>query len=85
MSLERIRHVRPGPVLISDKASYRKISWILEAARLAIEIIVSLWFDRHFGSIASEVPVKFQSDRTILNTNVAAAFRLCEVLRVQLT
>ena len=27
-------------------------------------------FDSHIGSTAAEVPVKFQSDRTILNTNL---------------
>ena len=37
-------------------------------------------FDRHIGSNAVEVPVKFQSDRTILNTNLAAS-RLYEILR----
>ena len=30
-------------------------------------------FDRHIGSSAAKVPVKFQSDRTILNTNLAAS------------
>ena len=30
-------------------------------------------FDRHMGSNAAEVPVKFQSDRTILNTNLVAS------------
>ena len=37
-------------------------------------------FDRHIGSTAAEVPVKFQSDQTILNTNLAAS-RLYEILR----
>ena len=37
-------------------------------------------FDRHIGSTAAEVPVKFQSDRTILNTNLAAS-RHYEILR----
>ena len=37
-------------------------------------------FDRHIGSNAAEVPVKFQSDRAILNTNLAAS-RLYEILR----
>ena len=37
-------------------------------------------FDRHIGSTAAEVPVKFQSDRTILNANLAAS-RLYEILR----
>ena len=41
---------------------------------------IALKFDRHIGSNATEVPVKFQSDLTILNTNVAAS-RLEEILR----
>ena len=41
---------------------------------------IALKFDRHIGSTAAEVPVKFQSDRTILNTNLAAS-RLYEILR----
>ena len=41
---------------------------------------LALKFDRHIGSTAAEVPVKFQSDRTILNTNLAAS-RLYEILR----
>ena len=41
---------------------------------------IALKFDRHIGSTASEVPVKFQSDRTILNTNLAAS-RLYEILQ----
>ena len=32
-----------GPVSISDKTSYRKISWSIEATRSAVYIIVSLW------------------------------------------
>ena len=35
--------VRTGPRSISDKTSYHKISWSLEAARLKVEIIASLW------------------------------------------
>ena len=37
-------------------------------------------FERHIRSTAAEVPLKFQSDRTILNTNLAAS-RLDEILR----
>ena len=37
-------------------------------------------FDRHIASTATEVPVKFQSDRKILNTNLAAS-RIDEMLR----
>ena len=41
---------------------------------------MALKFDRHIDSTAAEVPVKFQSDRTILNTNLVAS-RLYEILR----
>ena len=37
-------------------------------------------FERHIGSTAAEVPVKFHSDRKILNTNLAAS-RLYMILR----
>ena len=63
------------PVSISDKMSYHKISWSLEAGRLhgSSNYRIALKFDRHFGSPAAEVPVKFQSDWTIINTNLAAS------------
>ena len=44
---------------------------------------IALKFDRHIGSTAAEVPVKFQNDRTNLNTNLAAS-RLYEILRKEL-
>ena len=56
------------------------MSWTLEAARLEVQIIASLEIWQHIGSIAAEAPVKFQSDRTILNTNLAAS-TLCEILK----
>ena len=40
-ALEPSRH--QGPVSISDKTSYRKISWSLEAARFVFRIVRSLW------------------------------------------
>ena len=62
----------------NGKTSYRQISWSLEAARL--DVIVALKFDRHLGSAAAEVPVKFQSYWESLNPNLAAS-RLHKVLR----
>ena len=41
---------------------------------------IVLKFDRHLGSIAAEMVVKFQSDWKSLNTNLAAS-RLHEILR----
>ena len=45
-----------------------------------LNLCIALKFDRHIGSTAAEVPVKFQSDQTFLNTNFAAS-RLNEILR----
>ena len=42
---------------------------------------ITLKFDRHISSTAAEVPVKFQSDCTIPNTNLKRLFRLCEILQ----
>ena len=67
-----------GLVSISDRTSYRKISWSREIGSLNYRIAVK--FDRHIGSSAAEELVKFQSDHTILNTNFAAS-RLHEILQ----
>ena len=115
-----------GLYSISGRKSYRQISRSLEAARLYVIMIVSLWnltgtrqrcrwypgplfnkrtvvlppnlaksrnrqiiyhndrivlkFDRHLGSVAAEVPVKFQSDRKSLNPKLVVS-RLHEILR----
>ena len=37
---------------------------------------ISLKFNRHLGSTAAEVPVKFQSDQKSLNPNIVASRRL---------
>ena len=39
----------------------------------------ALKFDRRIGSTTAEEPVKFQSDRTILNKNPTAS-RPCEII-----
>ena len=41
---------------------------------------IVLLFDRHIGSAAADVPVKFQSDRKSLNLSLAV-LRLLEILR----
>ena len=38
---------------------------------------IALKFDRHIGSTAAEVPLKFQSNLTIMNTNLVVS-RLSE-------
>ena len=64
---------------VSGKTSYRQISWRLEAARLDVEIVVSLWNLTGTSAVA-QVPAKFQSDWKSLNPNLAAS-RLHEILR----
>ena len=71
-------YIAQGPVSISNKKSYHKILWSLEAVRLVVWTIVSLWnltgtSAAVFGSSAAEVPIKFQSDQTNLNTNLVAS------------
>ena len=42
-SLDHGAHGAQGPVSVSEKTSYRKISWSLEAARFVFIIVRSLW------------------------------------------
>ena len=52
-----------GPVSISNKTSYCKISWSLEAARLVVYIITSLW---HLtGTSAALLPMCLSNFRAI--------------------
>ena len=39
----------------------------------SLNYCIAFKFDKHLGSSAADVPVKFQSDRAILNTNLAAS------------
>ena len=68
-----------GLYSLSGKTSYRQISWSLEAARLDVSMVVSLW-NLTGNSTAAEVPANFQSDWKSLNSNLAAS-RLHEILR----
>ena len=43
MSLVFIGKMNLGPVSVSDKTSYCKISWSLETPTLVVSVIVSLW------------------------------------------
>ena len=64
-----------------DKASSHKTSWKLEATEFdTLNNSIVLKFEMRIGSSAASVPVKFQSDRTNLHTNLAAT-RLCEILQ----
>ena len=75
-----------GLYSLSGKMSYRQISWSLEAARLYVAMVVSLWnltgtsAPQRWHLSAAEVPAKFQSDWKSLNPNLAAS-RLHEILR----
>ena len=51
-----------GPVYISEKTSYRKISWSLEATRFVFRIVLSLW---NLTGISAALLPKLQSDTTI--------------------
>ena len=46
----------------------------------SLNYCMALKFDRHIGSNAADAPVKFQSDWTVLNTNLAA-LRLHKILQ----
>ena len=62
-----------------DVFSYDLVkSWSHEIGTLNCRI--ALKFDRHIGSTAAGVAVQFQSDRAILNTNLAVS-RLYEILQ----
>ena len=66
---------------LSGKASYRQISWSLEAARLDVAMVVSLW--NLTGTSAAALPRYQPNFRAIgksLNPNLAAS-RLHEILR----
>ena len=60
--------------------SYHTISWSLEAVRLVVNYCITLKFDLHIGRSAAKLPVKFQSDQIILNTNLATSW-LHEILQ----
>ena len=70
-----------APVSISDKTSCRRISWSLKSREIgSLNYHIALKFDWHLGSSAAEVPVKSQSDWTVINSNLTAS-RLHKILR----
>ena len=83
------QYVVPSPGLETSQKEYvaatRKNRHLCDSDHRMVRMVtlncrIALKFDRHIGSTAAEVPVKCQSDRTILNTNLAAS-RLYEILR----
>ena len=72
-----------GLYSLSGKTSYRKIQNLVKSRSREIGCYndrIALKFDRHLGSAAAEVPVKFQSDWKSPNPNLAAS-RLHEIFR----
>ena len=69
-----------GLCSLSGKTSYYKISWSLEVARFGFRLLIALKFDRHLGSNAAEIPVRFQRETIIITLNLAAS-RLHEIWR----
>ena len=55
-----------GPVTVSNKTSYRTISWSLASTRLVVQIILSLAFkfDRHVGSSYYTLTISVKSPLT---------------------
>ena len=72
--LTYVRHL--GSVSVPDKTPYRTISWSSGIGSLNYHI--ALQFDKHIGR--STTYYKFQSDRIILNTSLAAS-SLCEIVQ----
>ena len=73
MLLPRWHWKDPGPRLNVRKYVFSKDLVKSRSHEIGtLNSYIALKFDRHIGSTAAEVPVKFQSDRTILNTNIAA-------------
>ena len=74
------RHRAHYEVIVMGWPSNRKISWILEAARIGTVLDFSnpLSFDRNLCSIATDVSVKFQSDTVIIISNFVTS-RLNEI------
>ena len=59
----RMRHVTLGLYSLSCKTSYRQISWSLEAARLDVAMVVSLW--NLTGTSAAALPRYLPNFRAI--------------------
>ena len=60
-----------GHVSMSDKSLIVRSRKVLSRDIGSLVYRVAFMFESHFGSTATEVPVAFQSDRIILNTNHA--------------
>ena len=63
-----------GPVSISENTSYCQISWSLEATRLVLWIVVSLW--KLTGTSAAMLPKYLSNFRAIGNFNLTHYFVL---------
>ena len=72
-----------SPISISNKTSYRKISWSPEVMKLvSLNYCITFKFDRHVGSTDAKVPVKFRRNRVILNSRVFEILRDLTIRRL---
>ena len=62
-SILNVLVLKLGPVSISEKTSYRKISWSLEAARFVFRIVRSLW--NLTGTSAAVLPMCLSNFKAI--------------------
>ena len=68
-----------GLYSLRGRTSDRKISRSLEATKFVFRLSqIALKLDRHLGSIAVEMPIKFETDAIIITSNIAAT-RLHEI------
>ena len=62
-----------GLYSLSGRTSYRKISWSLKSRSREVRVQtfpIALKLDRHIGSNAAQMPVKFQSDTIMITSNL---------------
>ena len=73
-------HILQGIYLLGEPTYLASSREVVEAARFMSSFPIALKFDRHVGSGAVEIPVKFQGNTIIIIPNVATS-RLHEILR----
>ena len=73
-SMQLLAPSQQGPVSISEKMSYRKISWSLEAARFVLRIVWSLW--NLTGTSAALLPMCLSNFKTIRQFKVPISWLL---------
>ena len=82
VSCDPLTHTLQGLCSLNRRTSYRKISWSLEAARLDIIMIVSLWnLTGMSAALLSRCMLNFRAIGKSSNRNLAAS-RLREILQL---